>query len=152
MPDQPDFAADLGELTTSVKGDVSKILDAVKVAGQTATRAANESREIPAIPRPPVTPRVRKAGLTLRSAERAEEEPIKNSTTRLKKSTKELLADAVLHQRLKRVKPASQQGIIEEALWDWFKRNGYTKKNASEEAAGEATDEEGSATIPKIER
>jgi hypothetical protein len=151
MGNQPDFAADLGELATSVKGDVSKILNAVKVAGQTSSSVAKESGEIPAAARPPATPRVRKASITVRSADdRPTEEAAFNVTTRLKKSTNQLLTDAALHQRLKKQSPATRQHIIEEALWDWFKRHGYAKNHStSGEATGQAADEEELSPFPK---
>lgn len=46
-------------------------------------------------------------------------------TTRLHPSTADALRRANLEQRLKRLRPATQQEIIEAAVHDWLWRNGY---------------------------
>ena len=48
-----------------------------------------------------------------------------NVTTRLSRETNELLTEASLRQRLKRVKPNTRQEVIEVALKEWCERNGY---------------------------
>lgn len=48
-----------------------------------------------------------------------------NVTTRLSRETNELLTEASLHQRLKRVTPNTRQDVIEVALREWYERNGY---------------------------
>ncbi|MFO0912753.1 MAG: hypothetical protein U0795_07335 [Pirellulales bacterium] len=48
-------------------------------------------------------------------------------TTRLHPATADALRRANLEQRLKRVRPATQQEIVESAVKDWLKRNGYVE-------------------------
>lgn len=48
-----------------------------------------------------------------------------NVTTRLSTTLNDLLSDAALKQRLAKKKPDSRQGIIEEAIHHWLKRNQY---------------------------
>jgi len=46
-------------------------------------------------------------------------------TTRLQPATADALRRANLEQRLKRLRPATQQEIVEMAVHDWLQRNGY---------------------------
>lgn len=48
-----------------------------------------------------------------------------NITTRVGQQTHELLTEAALRQKLKKLKPDSRQDIIETALLEWFQRNLY---------------------------
>lgn len=46
-------------------------------------------------------------------------------TTRLQSATADALRRANLEQRLKRLRPATQQDIVEIAVHEWLKRHGY---------------------------
>jgi hypothetical protein len=46
-------------------------------------------------------------------------------TTRLQPDTAQALRRAYLEQKLRGQSPATQQEIVEEALRDWFRRQGY---------------------------
>lgn len=50
-------------------------------------------------------------------------------TTRLQPNTADALRRATLEQRLKRLRPATQQEIVELAVRDWLERNGYLDSN-----------------------
>jgi hypothetical protein len=52
--------------------------------------------------------------------------PLVNITTRLPVDLNELLTEAALRQRLKRITPATRQGILQVALHDWLHKNGYS--------------------------
>jgi len=53
------------------------------------------------------------------------DEPLENVTTRLRRTTNELLTEAALRQRLKKESPSTRQDIVEAALGDWFRKHGY---------------------------
>ncbi len=138
MSKAKDFSEDLAIVSKAVASDVDAIVKIVrqKDAGE------GESHEplplaAPIIPDMPsaassVTPRtmnqrtmrVRKSNLPAP----VEGIPLDNVTTRLRRDTNELLTEAALHQKLKKVHPNTRQDIIEEALQDWLRRHSYLTK------------------------
>src|SRR5436305_1522416 len=52
--------------------------------------------------------------------------PMVNITTRLSITTNNLLTEAALRQRLKKVSPCTRQAILEAALKAWLHKNGYS--------------------------
>jgi len=130
MPkNRPDFAADLDGIQTDVANDVGKILELANAARRAPERGGAEApaeshvEDIPSTASPRAE-RIRKkfpaqAPVTIDRA------MLVNVTTRLSHQTNELLTEAALRQRLKKSSPASRQDIMETAIQEWLKANGY---------------------------
>ena len=90
--------------------------------------AAAAPRVSPSRPRkrPPVAP---PPAVPQRSRDRA------NVTTRLSAETNELLTEAALRQKLKRVAPNTRQDIIETAVCQWLAHQGYARQRRPAEPA-----------------
>ncbi|MBX9787496.1 MAG: hypothetical protein K2Y37_01145 [Pirellulales bacterium] len=131
MDRRSDFASDLAAVHSEVAADVGGIIDAVRAKkASKATRPDQmQDPERPqeaqiTIPERPKAERQRR----IRSTPPAEPEAravLENVTTRLHRETNELLTEASLHQRLKKLTPATRQDIIEVAVQEWLHANGY---------------------------
>lgn len=143
MSKQPDFADDLAALSgnvTAAVDDVLHVLQQKRSKGRpsvaqkddtavTATERATVVESAPPVEKPPASsaPRHQRFARRAKFPTSAEEdEPLENVTTRLRRSTNDLLTEAALRQRLKKVVPDSRQSIVEEALRYWFQRHGYS--------------------------
>jgi hypothetical protein len=58
---------------------------------------------------------------------------LQNVTTRLTPETNDLLTKAALKQELNDLKPNTRQDIIEVAVREWLKRNGYARATTTED-------------------
>ena len=147
-PSRPDFAADLGSIQNSVTADVGKILELAKSAKEVPSSpkdsdsTVNSENAPAAIRVEDPSPRTERARRISSSKQRDPQEPVvlENVTTRLRRETNELLTEAALRQRLKKIEPKSRQDIMEVALQEWFRRNGYAKGSDKQDTAGDAND------------
>jgi hypothetical protein len=135
MSKAKDFSEDLANVSKAVATDVDAIVKIVreKDAGEGEKQEPNSARDqtnqvtlaavVPASPRASSqrTLRPRKSNV----AAVAEGIPLENVTTRLRRDTNERLTEAALRQKLKKDRPNTRQDIIEEALQDWLRRQGY---------------------------
>jgi hypothetical protein len=132
MADARSFAEELSTVQVEIADDVGGILQAVK-----ERKDVRASRPAPSTAReaePPATElgvaADERPARSVRTHSRPRtEEPVvlKNVTTRLCPETDERLTEAALRQRLKKVEPATRQAIIETALRDWLRKQGYAK-------------------------
>ena len=119
------FGDELKSLTDDVSNDVVEILKLAK-----SSRAKSE---LPAETRKPLVHATgsQQAKNNLqqnpirKSQDQTANELRENVTTRLTRRTNELLTEASLRQKLKKVKPDSRQDIIECAILEWLKRHGF---------------------------
>jgi hypothetical protein len=133
MDRRSDFASDLAAVHSEVADDVGGIMDGVKarkaskatrldpVQESLAERPQETQTTIPERPKPERQRRIRSAP----PAEPEVRAVLENVTTRLHRETNELLTEASLHQRLKKLTPATRQDIIETAVQEWLQANGY---------------------------
>ena len=138
----PDVGQDLASLATDVTAEVDDVLELLrqKRAGARKVLPMREAAVAPTGPgddesepgasEPSSSDAPRKARAAPRqrtkAAAAAEEEVVlQNVTTRLRRDTNELLTEAALRQKLKKVSPDSRQDIIEAALELWFRAEGY---------------------------
>jgi len=149
MNKQPDFGNDLAALQLSVTAEVGDVLHALQNK-RSATRSPTIKKEEPQGPSSPPNanqldgpapstgaPAPRRSRPASRSrlvpaVDR--DEPLENVTTRLRQRTNELLTEAALRQRLKKENPATRQDIVEAALCDWFRKQGYLRARDEEPA------------------
>ena len=140
MDKRVNFASDLAAIHSEVTADVGGILEAVKARKALKTSGPSSVREPVAetsqkpqeatIVKPPKSDRPRRN----RVGSREDADPqivLENVTTRLHRETNELLTEASLHQRLKKVTPATRQDIVESAVQEWLQRNGYLESRKS---------------------
>jgi hypothetical protein len=148
MNKQPDFGNDLAALNKNVSAEVGDVLQAlqekrtgnrpaiVKKENDPATEPVESTADAAVTPdRGPVTnlPRRPRSASRSRLVPKVDrEEAQKNVTTKLSLRTDELLTEAALRQRLKKEYPATRQAIVEVALQDWFRKNGYTLTNTED--------------------
>lgn len=134
-----DFSDDLADVSDKVSNDVDAILKIVrqkedrggdspqqKLEATRANTAAAEPQSSPA-------PKTNK-GRTAKTRPKPQPVPadqvlLENVTTRLPRETNELLTEAALRQKLKKREPSTRQAIVEAALQDWFRNNGYSKSS-----------------------
>jgi hypothetical protein len=147
MNKQPDFGNDLATLDENVNAAVGDVLHALhqkrttrsseilKKSEETtvkqtvsADQTAEESEKLAVAGAPR---RQRSTARTQLAAVIEREEVWKSVTTRLRLETIEMLKDACLRQELKRKSPHTGQGIIDEALGDWFRKHGYGRTRDS---------------------
>lgn len=134
MDRRSDFASDLAAIHSEVAADVGGILDAVKATKASKTTRRDQlhsplvepSQEpqastIPERPKPERQRRIRSTS----PVELESRAVLENVTTRLSRATNELLTEASLRQRLKKLTPATRQDIIEVAVQEWLHANGY---------------------------
>lgn len=149
MNKQPDFGNDLAALNENVTAAVGDVLEALQqkrtAKASEASKKAEEQLVEPAasteltselnLPVAAPSPGRQRTSPRSRLAPTIErDEPLENVTTRLRQKTNELLTEAALRQRLKKVTPATRQDIVEAALHDWFRKHGYAR-GRDEEAA-----------------
>jgi hypothetical protein len=91
------------------------------VYGTKKPKAKPVAAEKPAKPEPPITqiPEEKGQGQVTSSVGRV------GLTTRIRTDFAEALKRASLERQLKRVKPNTQQDILEEALEPWLRKHGY---------------------------
>jgi len=144
MNKRPDFASDLQELRLDVHENVASILTAARdrspATGETQSKTpAPEESSLPTKPKP--KPRSHAPRATAKLPEASERRPLQNVSTKLPPETKELLRQAAHFQAAKRLTPDTEQGIINHALCDWFKRHGYSRRlTAVDSSPGETAD------------
>jgi hypothetical protein len=128
----PQFGDELQTLKDEVNNDVGEILKLAKshaapkivptsTKSSVITKIAVDQRESQEeLKMRPVKP------TTLPADQHVERHQTRqNITTRVCQQTNELLSEAALRQKLKKLKPDSRQDIIETALFEWFQRNLY---------------------------
>ena len=149
MNKQPDFGTDLANLQDSVTAEVGDMLHALEQK-RSIGRAPTIKQEEPQAPSSQLTanqldvpapstgapaPRRPRPASRSRLAPTVERnEPLENVTTRLRQRTNELLTEAALRQRLKKENPATRQDIVEAALCEWFRKQGYLRARDEEPA------------------
>lgn len=151
---KPDFGNDLARLSENVSADVGDVLQALREKRtqnlQTGARNKEEikkgANDAPAsLPKhQPADGFAEQERLTFGPTNRAsrpasprktlllrptEHVPRKKVTIDMLVPTKELLDKAILRQQLAEKLPDSQWSIVDEALQQWFKRNGYKSKD-----------------------
>jgi hypothetical protein len=151
MDKRLDFGQDLATLTENVDAGVGDVLELLRqkrasgrkvVAikgenmGNEAERAAADSASAESQNEAAQSDRRRRARTQVlpRTKSTLQDQIVKaNFTTRLRPETKELLEEAKLRQKLKRQLPDGYEEIIDEALQDWFRKNGYAPKRPLQE-------------------
>ena len=125
---RPDFTDDLKGIQDDVVKDVGNILELAHAA-----RRESPARENAASSAPP-EPASRQGQSSRPKNPRPDQAPVANQpsalvnvTTRLSHQTNELLTEAALRQRLKKISPASRQDIMEVAIQEWCQKNGYSR-------------------------
>lgn len=148
MNKQPDFGHDLSALNENVNAEVGDVLQALKQKRNahrpTIIRQAETPASQPSEPNteeriPPTPPTAVKLQRSPRDAPRSRTTPVlerdevwKSVTTRLRLETVELLKESCLRQELKKKSPHTGQGIVDEALGDWFRKHGYSRSRVDE--------------------
>lgn len=136
-----DFADDLGAISANVEQEVGRYVRLLRHETTTGARspetkqgtkkdapqemksgdfAADEDAATP-----PAETRLRTPGKPRHKIPLAEQIILENVTTRLHRETNERLTEAALRQKLKKQTPATRQDIVEEALREWFRKQGY---------------------------
>jgi hypothetical protein len=149
MSKAKDFTQDLADVSQTIDTDVDAI---IKLVRQKDGRVGESN---PSLDQPPKTNSAPAANDSCPSNEPTQDSPrpakrkltkvrtktepplsqqvvLENVTTRLRRETNELLTEVALRQKLKKIEPATRQDIIEVALQDWFRRNGYFKSSVKE--------------------
>ena len=132
------FGDELKSLTDDVSNDVAEILKLAK--------SSRDKSELPAETRKPLVHATgnqqaknnRQRNPNRKSQDQAANELRENVTTRLTRHTNELLTEASLRQKLKKVKPDSRQDIIEYAILEWLKRHGFIPTTATDDTTTSA--------------
>ena len=132
------FGDELKSLTDDVSNDVAEILKLAK--------SSRDKSELPAETRKPLVHATgnqqaknnRQQNPNRKSQDQAANELRENVTTRLTRHTNELLTEASLRQKLKKVKPDSRQDIIEYAILEWLKRHGFIPTTATDDTTTSA--------------
>jgi hypothetical protein len=151
MAKAKDFSADLAVLDSTVRGEVDTILKLVREKEKTekgtteeapaeiATATANSSDAVNATTLSPdrdenVPKKARRTATRATSNSGVREQVVlENVTTRLSRQTNELLTEAALRQKLKKESPSTRQDVIEVALQEWFRKNGYRSGDSNDE-------------------
>lgn len=136
MDRKPDFASDLSVMTASVDAEVGDVLRAIsqqkrKLEVKVVDVAAAENVianavETPVLASPPPRTNQKSRRRPTLALDDEDEVVLENVTTRLRRETNALLTEAALRQRLKKTNPATRQDIVEVALREWFKKEGYS--------------------------
>ena len=142
MSKAKDFSDDLADVTDKVSSDVDAILKLVRQTegreGDSTHHSPQPEKSDPTPPAaakspPPKPPKPRSAQTRVMTGPTLTEQVVlENVTTRLRRETNELLTEVALRQKLKKIEPATRQDIIEAALQEWFRRNGYSKLSVEE--------------------
>jgi hypothetical protein len=139
-----DFSGDLASISATVERDVGAFMKLVPEEqtenprqstrqNENACPAQEQQRgEVDAESPLPATTNNPTRQRSKPESKPAADEPIilLNVTTRLRRETNELLTEAALRQRLKKQAPATRQDIVEHALQEWFRRQGYRCEEA----------------------
>lgn len=150
MPDdRGDFQQDLAAVRQSL--DVDSILQAL---GQSQrSPAAPERAAVKSVShaRPlagGASPRTARRPRSVRSQPPVPEprRGLQNITTRLTPETVDLLGRAALQQQLKKVTPDTRQAIVEEAVRQWARRQGYLRSGTEPQEALDPPPEPGEPT------
>lgn len=123
---RPNFTDDLNAIQGEVAADVGTILELAK---QSRIKDYPPTSAEPSQPRENRRPRQSPPRRQAAPQPVPEQTPrvLENVTTRLSRETNALLTEAALHQRLKKVTPATRQDILETAVREWLRREGYLK-------------------------
>lgn len=150
MNKQPDFGNDLAALNDNVTAEVGSVLQVLEqkrtASHRTIVRKSEE--QISAVQSPTDIHTEKREQSSVTSPQRGkrevsrsrpapaekQDEVWKKITTQIRMASFELLREACLHQELKRKLPDTGQGIIDEALTEWFRKQGYGR-NPKEDAA-----------------
>lgn len=149
MNKQPDFGNDLAALNDNVTAEVGDVLQALQQKRAAMRPVIVQKNDEPAPGAPTradageVAPDQPIAGVTPARSKRQvnhsrpahaieQGEVWKSVTTRLRLETLALLKEACLRQELKKKAPHTGQGIIDEALGDWFRKHGYLRRRDDE--------------------
>jgi hypothetical protein len=131
-----DFSSEIESISTSVDSDVGNLMklirkEAAVVSKATERAEASTPKQEEKHPQSESVPQEKET-----QSRRSRPQPkatlsddiiLETVTTRLRLETNELLTEVALRQRLKKCAPASRQDIIEAALKDWFRSQGYSK-------------------------
>ena len=133
------FGDELKSLTDDVSNDVVEILKLAKSSRAKSERLSAETRK--PLVHATVSQRAknnRQQNPHRKSQDQAANELRENVTTRLTRHTNELLTEASLRQKLKKVKPDSRQDIIECAILEWLKRQGFKSTLSDDDSSTSA--------------
>jgi hypothetical protein len=145
MSKQQDFGNELAALNDNVTAELGDVLQVLQEK-RTVIHPPDRRKAQEPVANDPGGPRststvdtkpIEQAGATSSRRQRSKHrsrlnleiersEMLENVTTRLTFQTNELLTEAALRQRLKKLNPATRQDIIEAALTEWFRKNGYS--------------------------
>lgn len=135
MSKAKDFSDDLADVSDKVSNDVDAILKIVREKEERRGDLPHEPSQpekVDAAPKVVETPPPSKVNKPRTTRTRVTSTPalteqviLENVTTRLRRDTNELLTEAALRQKLKKEDPSTRQDIIEAALQDWFRGQGY---------------------------
>ena len=132
MDRRPSFENDLNAIAYEVDTSLEGMVQALSCNKPTSTKAPRRKRdenmteiEDQSSKEPAVASANGSRRRPSKSSVALEPVVLVNVTTRLSRETNELLTEASLHQRLKRVSPNTRQDVIEVALREWYERNGY---------------------------
>lgn len=144
------FQADLAAMEVEMQ-NVAKILEAtrtkpvekaVEVSLQEGPANAPAERLKPVVVRPK-----RRSSVTPQRTVEAPPARRENVTTRLNSETNQLLTEAALRQKLKRASPNTRQDIVETAVCEWLKRQGYDRRQRPLAEGDDALREEASRGV-----
>jgi hypothetical protein len=145
---QPDFGNDLAALNDNVTaevGDMLQVLEQKRTASR-PTIVKKMEEQTTAVQTPTDTHAAKHEQSSAVSPQRGKREvsrsrPVpaaqqdeawKKVTTHVRIGKIELLREACLHQKLKKKHPNTVQGIVDEALSDWFRKHGYSRSHPEE--------------------
>jgi len=137
-----DFATDLSALSTNVDKDVGrfvKLLRGDRRIHSESSESMNktdaslpasvEARETPVGDPASAAPSEHRSRPPARKRQKPQPDELLNLqkiTTEIPRETDELLTEATLRQKLKKLKPDTRKDIHNEALQDWFRKHGYS--------------------------
>lgn len=128
MNKRPDFSGDLLDVRRDADENANTILSVVKArsAGQVYNAASQAlPGETHLKPQPERAPRPASPRKPPRTQEQPSDRELVQLSTRITRATKKQLEKSALRQDLADLTPDTEQGIVEEALQQWFKRKGY---------------------------
>lgn len=137
-----DFATDLSALSTNVEKDVGRFVKLLRGdrrihsensesmnktdASLPANVEAGEASVVDPMAAAPSEHRSRPSARKRQQPQPDELLNLQKITTELPRETDELLMEATLRQKLKKLKPDTRKDIHNEALKDWFRKHGYS--------------------------
>lgn len=136
-----DFTEDLQSITANVESEVGryvKLLRHETTAEANSSDSAKAARTVPqqetkaedsaandTVGALPTESHVRIRPKPRQKAALAEQIILENVTARLQRGTNELLTEAALRQKLKKLEPNTRQDIVEEAVREWLRKHDY---------------------------